>query len=389
MLSDGTRTYTWQHGRELATVTRGSKTWTNIYNANGLRTKRTDGSVTFTYYYVGDKLTQVYINGIAVQLIYDANGGPLAVRYNGVMYYYVTNLQGDVTAILDTSGTAVVRYTYDAWGKILATTGSMASSLGIHNPLRYRGYVYDQETQLYYLQSRYYDPEIGRFINADDTAYLGADGTPLSYNLFAYCKNNPVSFSDPSGHFAFLPFWGAIVGGAIGGTVISTVSYVVGSALSGQEITSHGLINAAVTGAVSGAVGGAIGTIRLATKAATVAAKGIASVGMGIVMGIKSGIETNGSTLKRVMTGISTGLITVGSTFWGSQIDAYDVAYGFWGNMFTNSAATLLVGTPAEIVSVASQQGISAADNYLSGAKSSSYSSVSGRINGFSVALAY
>ena len=125
----------------------------------------------------------------------------MTVSYSGSIYYYVTNLQGDVIAILDSSGTAVVEYTYDAWGKPLATTGNMANTLGIHNPLRYRGYVYDRETGLYYLQSRYYNPEWGRFISSDGLSYLGANGDLTAYNLYAYCSNNPVNCFDPNGHF--------------------------------------------------------------------------------------------------------------------------------------------------------------------------------------------
>ena len=97
-------------------------------------------------------------------------------------------------------GTAVVQYTYDAWGKILTTTGSMASTLGVHNPLRYRGYVYDTETGLYYLQSRYYDPQMGRFINAD--ALVSTGQGILGNNMFAYCLNDPVNYCDPTGNFA-------------------------------------------------------------------------------------------------------------------------------------------------------------------------------------------
>jgi len=127
---------------------------------------------------------------------------PLSVVYNGATYYYILSLQGDVVAILDSSGVSVAEYAYDAWGRLLSTTGSMSGTLGLHNPLRYRGYVYDQETGLYYLQSRYYNPTICRFISADSIGFLGADGTPVSYNLFAYCSNNPVMYSDPAGTFA-------------------------------------------------------------------------------------------------------------------------------------------------------------------------------------------
>ena len=128
---------------------------------------------------------------------YDASGLPMSVVYNGTAYYYTVNLQGDVMAIVDATGTAVVSYTYDAWGNILSVTGSMADTLGESNPLRYRGYYYDGETELYYLQSRYYDPELGRFINED--SLISSDQSVLGNNLFAYCLNNPVSRNDNRG----------------------------------------------------------------------------------------------------------------------------------------------------------------------------------------------
>jgi len=115
----------------------------------------------------------------------------------GNAYFYITNLQGDVVGILNSSGQVVVQYTYDAWGNLLSCTGTLATTIGTLNPLRYRGYVYDPETQLYYLQSRYYDPEIGRFLNAD--AFTSTGQGLLGNNMFAYCNNNPVGYEDASG----------------------------------------------------------------------------------------------------------------------------------------------------------------------------------------------
>jgi len=131
---------------------------------------------------------------------YDASGVPVSIVYNGTSYYYVTNLQGDVVGIVNQSGNQLVAYTYDAWGNVLTTTGSSAGSLGKYNPLRYRGYVYDTETKLYYLQSRYYNPEWGRFINADAFAATGQG--LLGNNMFVYCLNNPVVNIDSSGLFS-------------------------------------------------------------------------------------------------------------------------------------------------------------------------------------------
>ena len=118
------------------------------------------------------------------------------VKCNGAMYTYVHNLQGDIVAILDNTGAKVVVYKYDAWGKLLDVDGSMASSLGAFNPFRYRGYVYDQETELYYLRSRYYHPIWTRFTNSDTAIYNPND--LLYADLFTYCNNAPIKATDRS-----------------------------------------------------------------------------------------------------------------------------------------------------------------------------------------------
>jgi len=183
-------------------MTDGTTTWTYTYDANGMRTLRSNGTTAYNYVYNGSQLTQMTVGTNTLNFAYDASGIPMVVNYNGTNYYYLVNLQGDIVAIANSSGTLVVNYTYDAWGNRLSVTGSMSSTLGTLNPLRYRGYVYDQETNLYYLQSRYYDPEIGRFINADAFASTGG---LLGNNLFAYCWNNPVNLVDYHGYIPKLP----------------------------------------------------------------------------------------------------------------------------------------------------------------------------------------
>lgn len=198
--NDGTWAYTWMQGRQLSRMkqlSNSSNDWYFTYNADGMRTKRVCGSTVYTYVYNGSQLAQMTYNDIVLDFTYDAGGRPATVVYDDDVYYYVLNLQGDVMAILNSSGTAVVQYTYDAWGKLLSTTGSMASTLGLYNPLRYRGYVYDTELGLYYLQSRYYNPTWGRFINAD--ALVSTGQGILGNNMFAYCNNNPVNYADESG----------------------------------------------------------------------------------------------------------------------------------------------------------------------------------------------
>ena len=129
--------------------------------------------------------------------LYFGNG---TVAYGDDVYYYVTNLQGDVVAIIDADGNVKVEYAYDAWGKILSISGPMADTLGAINPLTYRGYVYDTETDLYYLQSRYYDPAVERFINADGLVSTGQGF--IGNNMFAYCLNDPVNCFDDDGRDA-------------------------------------------------------------------------------------------------------------------------------------------------------------------------------------------
>ena len=210
-ISDGTWTYTWQHGRQLASMTNAdaSVTWNYTYDADGLRTKRVrtvgDTTTTWEYVYSGGQLVQMTKGDDTLYFAYDAAGAPMTVTHKvgntETTYYYATNLQGDIIAILDDDGNPVVQYTYDAWGNpmgtILSENQPNAATLAELNPLRYRGYVYDTETALYYLQSRYYNPKISRFLNADGLVATGQGF--IGNNMFAYCGNNPVCNTDTSG----------------------------------------------------------------------------------------------------------------------------------------------------------------------------------------------
>jgi len=134
---------------------------------------------------------------------YSATGELVGIRWDGDSYYYIKNAQGDIIQIVDDDGSVVVAYTYDTWGKLVSITGSAATTLGVANPYRYRGYRYDNETGFYYLNSRYYDPEVGRFINADEVSVTGVNPMGLTdKNLFAYCDNNLVNRHDPRGNIA-------------------------------------------------------------------------------------------------------------------------------------------------------------------------------------------
>ena len=160
------------------------------------------GNEQHKYVWQGSTLVSEYYGGKTLEFFYDESGVPYGFSYKSsssaapAMYYYVTNLQGDVTNVLDASGSTVASYTYNAWGKVLTATGSMASI----NPIRYRGYYFDTETGLYYLKSRYYDPELARFVNADD--YVSSGQGILGCNMFAYCLNSPVVHADYTGNIA-------------------------------------------------------------------------------------------------------------------------------------------------------------------------------------------
>ena len=171
------------------------------YNDRGIRTKKTVGSVVTEYHLIGSRVTWESDGTNTLYYYYNGAGDLFGLSHNGVKCYYVKNAQGDIIRILDDAGAVVVEYTYDTWGKVLSITGSAASTIGELNPYRYRSYRYDTETGFYYLNSRYYDPEVGRFINAD--AISGFYGALNTGNMFAYCNSNPVSKYDVEGLCAY------------------------------------------------------------------------------------------------------------------------------------------------------------------------------------------
>ncbi len=177
------------------------------------------------------------------------------MTYNGVKYFYLKNAQGDVTGLVNASGTQVVSYAYDPWGAPMSTGGTMASTLGAANPLRYRGYVYDTETGFYYVSSRYYNPEVGRWINADNQLSTGSDLTGL--NLFAYCGNNPVNRIDPTGE----AWWHWALGAAVvAAAAVATVVTCGGFAAAATAVCMVGSGVAAATTASTVAAGAFIGS---------------------------------------------------------------------------------------------------------------------------------
>ncbi len=207
------RTYTWTAGRQLAqfTFSQFSLTIDFKYNTDGHRTQKIvdngyfETTTTYDYVWADGKLVSQTDGTDVLYFLYDSNDSPIGFVLNdSATYLYIKNLQGDITGIADENGAIIVSYTYNEWGMPTSVTGSEAGTIGELNPLRYRGYYYDNDLGLgiYYLQSRYYSPSWGRFINADDAQVLEAtQGDVFGSNLSAYCCNDAINTSDHTGYW--------------------------------------------------------------------------------------------------------------------------------------------------------------------------------------------
>ena len=202
---------TWGEGRRLKRIAATAGEVTFSYDSDGKRVKKTGGGIETKYYYNGNTLSGLVRKAAnnteaaktTVQFVYDTQGKPFMLRVNGKTdYFYLYNGLGDVVGLIDSSNKVVVRYQYNSWGKATSSEDTSGVSLATLNPFRYRKYVYDPETGLYCLGSRYYDLEVGRFVNADDTDVIFAKPQELYHkNLYVYCDNNPVVRRDIQGYF--------------------------------------------------------------------------------------------------------------------------------------------------------------------------------------------
>ncbi len=244
------KTMTWTKGKMLETVSDSQMDYTYTYNIDDLRTEKKNnktGEVTayqMTDGVIAAQTTKDSAGKVKNKMVftYDSNDSIIAMRYNGTQYFYQKNGQDDIIGIVDGGGKVVVQYSYDSWGKLLDITGDTA--LGNANPFRYRSYYYDNETGFYYLGGRYYDAEVGRFINADTTDLLTVTPERLTdKNLYAYCDNNPVVRKDEGGQFWLVS---AVLGAAKG-----IVTDFITSKITGQKYTAKDILISAVKGAVN------------------------------------------------------------------------------------------------------------------------------------------
>ena len=249
MVKKGNTTYTWTQGRKLSTVNNGKKIQ-YFYDHTGRRVRKTVDGVTTDFRMAGELLMSQKAGDVTTYFSYDSAGNLIGMSAGRERYFYTRNAQNDITGLIDENGTSVVQYQYDSWGKLLGITGSLASTIGKRNPFRYRGYYYD-ETGMYYLQSRYYDPEIKRFICADrQINTLSIMGT----NLYVYCDNNSICRIDPSGKSWVATFWNNLkdaISGlknvlALAGGITQTDSFLPGPA----DVVGLGLALSVLVGAV-------------------------------------------------------------------------------------------------------------------------------------------
>ena len=217
----------WKNSSELTEIVKDQTTIRYRYDKEGMRNRKylSDGTTVLYQVQDGQIIGEQHLREdqekplYEMTFSYDADGTLFSMKCDGKDYYYILNPTGDVIALVDTGWNTVVSYAYDSWGKVTAIEGDQ--DLGKKNPLRYRGYYWDEETGLYYLASRYYDPEVGRFINADDLSVLSEEKREITdKNLYAYCDNNSIIRKDNEGDMWQLALAG--VGGNGFGTMIAT-----------------------------------------------------------------------------------------------------------------------------------------------------------------------
>ena len=302
-LTYGSTTFAWQNGRQLASISMnyGAMVYSFEYNDSGIRTSKTVNGIEHVYTLNGSQIvTESWVqSGVEYVLVYlyDELGAPIGMQYRTSNYawaefdnfYFEKDLFGDIVAIYNEAGNKIGSYKYDAWGACAVSVESTASTLEKKvvrtlNPFRYRGYYFDTETGFYYLQSRYYNPQWGRFLNAD--GYVNANGDLIGYNMYAYCSNNPVMYVDPTGESATLVVLAILATSFLTG-VISAVFNLGEESSSNPSMTQAEAIGALAEGFITGFSLGLAASILAATGATGGCVIGIYAIagGVGSLMG--------------------------------------------------------------------------------------------------------
>ena len=314
------KSLTWTKGKLSrmfsGTVATGTSSYNYIYNAFGQRVSKVYsylpgkssavqiGQLTEynkNYYYdhagrlISENVSKTYYGSDStsesVVFLYDESGIIGMARTVGSTtnaYYFQRNLLGDVVAIYDTSGNLVAKYLYDAWGNCTVSSETTNYAVANANPIRYRGYYYDDDTGLYYCNARYYSPKWRRFISPDDTAYLDPESVN-GLNLYCYCNNDPVNYADPSGHE---PEWWQWLLGGIGLALIAVAAGMAFIGTGGVAAFGMGaLIGAAAVGGAGALVGGVIGYATGGTEG--ILGGALTGFGIGAIIGFAVGGSIN------------------------------------------------------------------------------------------------
>lgn len=251
------------------------------YDIDGKRISKNGNGYATKYYYNGDKLI-AEDGDVTLDYLYDENNLLLGLIYQNRKYFYIRDAFQNILGLVDLNGNVVVKYKYDLFGNLIDISGSEASTIGKYNHFRFKGYYFDEESNMYYCKSRYYVPEWGRWLNLDSPSFLDATSV-TRLNLFAYCENNSVTNVDYNGNFGIIASW--LIGIAIS-TVVSLVNEVI------EDVSTDGKLGGDkswkdYTGA---AIGGAIGGAGIGVGTSALAG-GIGSVVDGLITGEVDSVE--------------------------------------------------------------------------------------------------
>lgn len=272
-----------------------------------MRGSKTVNDEETTYFYVGDKLYYQHTakadgsTNYELYFYYDSYDNLSALKYylysgttaNEYTYYVSTNASGDVLGLYGGDGILRVAYEYDAWGNVISVADANdneitnINSIAHRNPIRYRGYYYDNDLGLYYLQSRYYDANIGRFINSDNIG--DGEAGVLGSNTFVYSINNPIKYSDPSGHSIIASIVIGIVVGAAVSAIVDVGCQLMDNNFDTNNIDWRSVGRSAVIGGICGGISGGVGGA-IAKTGASILAKSVANI---VADGCVNVIETS------------------------------------------------------------------------------------------------
>lgn len=346
-------TFVWEQGRKLASGRLKGNNFSYAYDGNGMRYQKIVNGTETEYYYNDTQLLMENRGGYngRIYYIYDVSG-IAGLIYNGAYYLFDKNTLGDVVAIRNELGVILARYEYDAWGNHTVTdrygnVNTNATFIGNINPIRYRGYYYDTETGFYYLQTRYYDPTICRFINADNYELVATlSSVPGQLNMYAYCNNNPIMYIDETGEAFFTSLLiGVIVGAVIGGAIGAA------NAAINDENVWGGFLSGALMGGVLGAA-----TILGGATALAIGGKSVAGFFTVSTLAQKGALLVG-------MAGVTA------TTSFASGVGAYAIETSFnnrqfnWGEAIKNGGNTALKGITN--FGIGMSMGASGAYNYL------------------------